>query len=267
LEDAEVRILHAGDDKFSGVYDLLSLELPEQEATELREFLSERAMDRGDHRLSDRYLEGLRARRSLERKDPDWLIHYDRQDVAADNHSVAEWDIERSRIIEKLSGALSRVDAGRGGTRIVSASRSDTLLAATRALLEEAGITSAGVGDGQRPLFLSADGLKFGVVGLAHYASIPRRLVDAAQTTITLLPDDAEPTLVIVNAEADKPPPDRSGDGMTAVRESLRGPRLAFCSALDLLVRIRSPTEGPQCRLAELWNVPRTLSPAGVAPS
>jgi hypothetical protein len=255
IADAELRVLHAGDDQFSGVYDLLSVELPQREATELREFLAERALDRGDHRLSDRYLEGLRARRILERNDPDWLVQYDPQDVAADDVAVTELDLERAKTLEKLSAALAHIDAGRVATRIICATRSDALLAATSALFEEAGITPVGIGTGQRLLFEAADDFKFGVLGLAHYGQLPRRMIDAARSTLADLPNRPEPTLIVVNPEADLPPSERSTAAIAAVYDSLVGQGIAVCSAPDLLKYVRSAPETARNRIALLWSV------------
>jgi hypothetical protein len=237
--DPTLRVMHADDDKFSGVYDLLSLELPANEAIDLPEFLSEKALDRGDHRLSDRYLEGLRARRLLENKDPGWLSEFDRADVAVENAAISRNDQVRLQILEDLARAVARLDAGRTGTRVLSAARSDALVEASLALLEEAGYSHAGIAAGQRILVSHPKQGCFGLLAIAHHARVPIRLVQATKAILETLPTDSEPTLLVINAEADVPPSERSIDAMDAIRSQLAMPNVAMITAFELLKRVR----------------------------
>jgi hypothetical protein len=254
VEDPTLRTKHAGDDQFSGIYDLLSLELPQAEAAELREYLAERALDRGDHRLSDRYLEGLRARRSLERKDPEWLSAYDRADVAGENAAIALLDAQREELLTQSAEAVARLDEGRAATRIVCAARSDALLASAAAVLAEAGFLAKGIGAGQRSIFDAPEGFRFGVLGLAHHGRLPEPIIAALQATLAFLPSTAEPTLVVVNAEADIAPERRDGADVSALTQRLTCPSVAICSAPDLLIWARSSPEAARRRIERLWS-------------
>jgi hypothetical protein len=240
LADSDLRVAHAGDDKFSGVYDLLTQELLPQDATDLREFLAERALDRGDHRLSDRYLEGLRTRRALDSKDPPWLAQHDRSDVTNDTATILALEVERSRIAVELAGVIQRLDVGRVGTRVISAARPDNLLNALTALFLEIGIVPVGVGVAQKALFQTSNHFKFGVIGFAHHVELPQRILEASEALIRLMPTDEVPTLVVVNAQADLAPSLRSHLSISAIRAIFRGERIVVYSAWDLLKIIRA---------------------------
>ena len=54
---------HLGDARFSGVYFLLAILLPEDEAGRLREKLIHYAADSKDHTVSDRFIQLLRSRK------------------------------------------------------------------------------------------------------------------------------------------------------------------------------------------------------------
>jgi hypothetical protein len=237
--DPALRALHADDDKFSGVYDLLSSELPTNEAAALREFLSEKALDRGDHRLSDRYLEGLRARRLLESKDPDWLARFDRVDVAPENIAIARDEQLRGQILEELTQAIARLDAGRAGTRVLSAARSDALLEASLALLEEAGFSRLGLSAGQRILVGHPEYGDFALLAIAHPAALPERLIQATKANLESLPSLSGPTLIVANIEADLPPSERSAEAVSIVLGEFAMPGITVMTALDLLTRVR----------------------------
>lgn len=251
--DPALRVIHADDDKFSGVYDLLSLELPTNEAFELREFLSERALDRSDHRLSDRYLEGLRARRLLESKDPDWLSHFDRPDVAAENATISRNDRLRVQILDEQTRAITRLDAGRTGTRVLSAARSDALLEASLALLEEAEFSRGGLAAGQRTLLSHPEQSNFGLVAIAYPTKLPARLIHATRANLESLPIDSEPTLLVINAEADLPPFERSAEAIDIIRGEFAMPKVAVIAAVDLLTRVRQRLSNTN-PLADLWK-------------
>jgi hypothetical protein len=233
-----LRVLHADDDKFAGVYDLLSLELPVNEAVELREFLSEKALDRGDHR-SDRYLEGLRARRLLESKDPDWLDRFDRPDVADETTAIYRNEQLRAQILDELSQAIARLDVGRAGTRVLSAASSDALLEASIALLEEAGFFRRGLATGQRTVISHPEYGDVAMLAIAHPAKLPARLIQATKANFESLPDDSGPTLIVINAQADLPPSERSAESMRMARSDFAKSAVTVMAALELLTRVR----------------------------
>jgi hypothetical protein len=251
--DPALRVLHADDDKFSGVYDLLSVELPTNEAVALREFLTEQALDRGDHRLSDRYLEGLWARRLLESEDPDWLALFDRPDVAAENSAVSHKEQLRGRILDELNQAIARLDAGRAGTRVLSAARSDALLEASLALLAEAGFAHRGSAASQRVLVGHPKYGNFALLAIAHPAKLPARLIRATKAVLQSVPSASEPTLLVINAEADVAPSERSAEGIRAVRDEFAMPGVTVMTALDLLTRVREHGRNGN-PLADTWS-------------
>ncbi|QOZ55872.1 hypothetical protein [Bradyrhizobium sp. CCBAU 53338] len=254
VADPELRTMHAGDDKFAGVYDLLCQELPPREATELREYLAERALDNGDHRMSDRYLEGLRTRRALDSKDPPWLAEFDRDDVAGENDVVARREAVRAQAVASMAESLARLDAGRTGTRVISAPRSDLLLEATTSLLSEAGVVPAGVGSAQKLLFVTPSQFKFGVLGLAHYGDLPTSMLEGARALLGLIPADSVPTMVVVNAQADLEPSKRSEASLSAIRVIFEDQLVPVITACDLLSLVRSEQKGVRYDLAGLWS-------------
>jgi hypothetical protein len=67
----------ARDDRFAGVFEYLARDLPHDAADELKDYLLSAALDRSDHRLSDRFLQHLRWRSLLDRADRAWLAAYD----------------------------------------------------------------------------------------------------------------------------------------------------------------------------------------------
>ncbi|MDI3561744.1 hypothetical protein [Bradyrhizobium sp. Arg816] len=251
--DPTLRVTHADDDKFSGVYDLLTVELPANEAIALREFLLESALDRSDHRLSDRYLEGMRARRFLESKDPDWLPQYDRPDVAAENVTISRNETLRAGLLDETARAVARLDAGRSGTRVLSSALSDALLEAAVALLQEAGFSRGELIAGQRTLIYHSDWSSFGLLTIATPTSLTLSLIHATKANLDALPIDSEPTLLLINAEADLPPSDRSSQAIELARSEITRPNVVIFTALDLLTRVRQgfPDDGP---LANTWR-------------
>ncbi|NEH61729.1 hypothetical protein [Rhizobium ruizarguesonis] len=253
ISDPSLRALHAGDDQFAGIYELLPLELPTLEALELREMLLERSVDKGDHRLSDRYLEGLRARRILSAADPDWLARFDRPEIEADNRALGKFEAQRLQVVEQINRTRVQIDASRAGTRIICSARTDALLEATSALFAEAGIHPAGVGSAQRSLFRTPAGFQFGVLGLASYKSLPAPLIEGLKTVVSTFENQLEPTLVVVNAEADLPPVERTKTEVEDARRSLSKGRLVVCNASDLLSLIRASPEIAADEITSWW--------------
>ena len=84
-------------------------------------------------------------------------------------------------------------------------------------------------------------------------AKFPRRLVHATKANLHSLPVGSEPTLLVMNAEADLPPSERSAEAINMVRGELVMPNVTAMTALDLLTRVRQrvPDTNP---FADLWS-------------
>ena len=68
---------HLADSRFRGVYFLMAMKLPIENAALLREQLVLRAAETNDHHVSDRFIQLLESRRRLEPSRPAWIAGFD----------------------------------------------------------------------------------------------------------------------------------------------------------------------------------------------
>ena len=134
-DDPTERFALARDDRFAGVFDYLARDLPQNAALELKDYLLSAALDRSDHRLSDRFLQHLRWRSLLDRDDPSWLAEYDLPDA---RKALKEFDtllVTRDQTEARMREMREIVDSARVTTRILSAHDAEALDEAVAALL------------------------------------------------------------------------------------------------------------------------------------
>jgi hypothetical protein len=120
-DDPTERFALARDDRFAGVFEYLARDLPQDAADELKDYLLSAALDRSDHRLSDRFLQHLRWRSLLERADPAWLAEYDLPDARKALEQFSDLLLTRNETEARMRALPEIVDAARATTRILSA--------------------------------------------------------------------------------------------------------------------------------------------------
>ena len=126
-DDPAGKFALARDDRFAGVFEYLARELPQDSVVELKEFLLSAALDRSDHRLSDRFLQHLRWRSLLDRSDPAWLGSYDPPDARAALDEFGALGITRDQTEAKMREIRQTINSARATTRMLSASDAEVL--------------------------------------------------------------------------------------------------------------------------------------------
>ena len=254
-DDQALRFQYARDDRFGGVYDLLARRLPSGQAAELREFLLLKAVDDKDHRLSDRFIQQLRWRDAIERRDPLWLSRFDGERERAGLAEFARLRGEGKRIEAGMASAFASVEAGRAITRALSAADAIQLREAVAALLTAAEAAPDTSLSGPAMMVRTPDGntLTFWCVAsrgrLTALEMLPLRLVS---------PSGTGRHVVVVNAQADLDPAERDLGGQEAeVRAAVPSPALIL-SAVELHRAYRSAKQTED--LSRFW---RDLSQTG----
>jgi hypothetical protein len=178
---------------------------------------------------------------------------FDRLDVAAENAAISRNERLRSELLDETAQAVARLDAGRSGTRVLSSALSDALLEASLALLQEAGFSRGKLLAGQRTLICHPEGCSFGMLTVATPKALTLSLIRATKVNLEALPSDSEPTLLLINAEADLPPSERSAEAIELARSEIALPNVVVMTAFDLLTRVRQgfPDTNP---LVNVWR-------------
>ena len=152
-DDPTERFALARDDRFSGVFDYLARDLPQDAALELKDYLLSAALDRSDHRLSDRFLQHLRWRSLLDRADPPWLAEYD---LPAARKALQEFGallVTRDQTEARMRQVREIVDSARVTTRVLSAKDAQALDEAIAALLVSFGAVEVPTAGGVARMF------------------------------------------------------------------------------------------------------------------
>lgn len=236
-DEPALRFQYARDDRFGGVYDLLARRLSSGQAAELREFLLLKAVDDKDHRLSDRFIQQLRWRDAIERRDPSWLLRFDGERERADLAEFERLRGEGQRIEKCLASTFASVEAGRAITRALSAADAVQLRDAVAALLTAAGASLDLSLPGPAMRVCAPDGGALTIWCVASRSRLtalemsPLRLISSSGTGRHV---------VVVNAQADLDPVERDLGGQeAAVRGAVVSAALVL-SAVELQRAYRS---------------------------
>jgi hypothetical protein len=119
--------------------------------------------------------------------------------------------------------------------------------------LEEAGFFRRGLATGQRTLIGHPEYGDVALLAIAHPAKLPARLIQATKANLESLPDGSAPTLIVINAQADLPPSERSAASIRKARSDFVKPAVTVMAALDLLTRVRECGQDAN-PLADVWR-------------
>jgi hypothetical protein len=227
-DDPVERFELAEDERFFGVFEYLANALSPGAARELRDYLVSTAVDRKDHRLSDRFITHLRWRRLVEESDPDWLANYDTSQTREMFAAFDALELERARLEGRMRAARAEIEAARTVTRVLVAADDATLEKFVVALLVGAGATVVQSSDTDAPQLMTPSHRRFTVVAAAG----TRLSVASGRQIVGLrLARVVGPVLLVVNTEPQEAPAlrDRSpiqalevayGDGTTVVLDA-----------------------------------------------
>lgn len=236
-DDPTERYELARDDRFSGVYEYLARELPSDQAADLREFLLSAALDRNDHRLSDRFMQHMRWRALLNRQDPAWLAEFDGGEARSALRRFTRLSDLRDRIETAMRSKRDIVERDRIATRLLAAEDAEALEDAVGAALVEAGARPA-PSDGNGLLVIETPtGRRLALLCVAGQRCLTplSRIGTEARCRQSPLPK-----LVVVNPQAREHPDARDWGILEAWADDLRLDGGRVVSSRDILSGFRS---------------------------
>lgn len=244
-EDPAERFALVRERPFEGVFEYLARELPPDEAAELKEYLLSDALDRNDHRLSDRFLQHLRWRSLLDREDPSWIVDFDLPAARAALDGFGDLSMRREAIETDMRARRAVVDEARRVTRILSAGDAETLEGAAVALFERMGATVEPTEGGLAPLLVSPEDVRFSLVCLAGDRVAGRLARIGAEARLEQLRGRK---LLVLNPEPDADPRKRDWDRLSEWEEII-DPELAIVQTRRLQeLFVRAEADGDRQR-------------------
>jgi hypothetical protein len=250
-DDPAERIALAEDERFFGVFEYLANSLPATAARELRDYLVSAAVDRKDHRLSDRFIMHLRWRRLVAEADPDWLASYDMPHAKELLAAFDALELERTELESQMKSLRPRIDAARASVRMLTAADDDALEKAVVAALVEAGakqLTELDPGTAA-PRLAMPDGFVFTMVAAAG----ARLAMPSGRHVLGLTLARLEgPVLLVVNTEPYEPPAQRDRELIQTIKASFAARGTVVLDALTLLEKLTAARN--EASYGVLWS-------------